>query len=211
MSSPSFVHFVPYVNGYDLLERALLSVKSLWLATVVIDNRNDLSLPDPAQDERWNRYVEVYQPIVSLTTAQTMNAMTKLAIKRGCDYFTWMHSDAECAEDIGVDFIDYVQHLNERWGAVFTNYDCLAAYNVAAINEVGGWDALRFPYYFLDNDIHNALEAAGYTLHQSPFGDKVLHHNNASNTIKKDAVRRQVNSETFAVCERLYKDKWGLR
>ena len=206
-----YLHFIPYVNGFDLLTKAVLSVNELWPRTIIIDNRNDESLPNPNDPScPWYKRVAVIKPIVSLNTAQTMNMMWRIAVEQECSFFTWMHNDGEALDGAGGKLIKFVEELTEPWGIVYTNYDVLAAYNVEAINLVGGWDALRFPYYFLDNDIAKAVESVGFPTLNSGLGDLVKHNNGASNTIHSDPVRNEVNRMTFSVCDQMFRKKWGL-
>ena len=214
----NFIHFIPFVNCPELLERAVKSTidiaeKGLG---IVIDNRTNLSLPDPQSIItacNAGDYYFVYSPDVPLTTAQTMNLMKRLAAQKRCDFFTWIHGDGEITAGSGLIFIDEVERRNagkEKWGCIFTYYDVFCAFNVEACNETGDWDWLRFPYYFLDCDYYQRLKEAGYPCVVFSWQDKmtIVHHNGASNTIKNDPVRLKVNQYNFPICERLFKEKY---
>lgn len=197
----NFIHFIPYVNRMDLLKKAVASVTELWRNTIVIDNRNDLTQPDPRQE--FDPIVDVMTPQVPLTTAQTMNLMLQMAGNK--DFFTWMHTDAEAVDGAGGKLVELACNLQTKWGIVYTNYDAMAAYNVKALKEVGGWDWLRFPFYFLDNDIAEKVTRAGYTIEESKL--PVIHHKSA--TIESDRERKWVNDMTFHSCKIMFSVKWG--
>jgi hypothetical protein len=212
-----FIHFVPYVNCPDLLEKAILSTcdtASKGIG-VIIDNRSDLTLPDPKDifAGKGDDCFMVFTPDVPLTTAQTMNLMKKLATEKACKFFTWIHGDGEVAEGSSLVLIDEVERANaaaEKWGCIFTLYDIYSAFNMEACRAVGDWDWLRFPYYFLDNDYYNRMRCAGYTCEEFDWRKKmnVQHHNGSSSTIKNDPVRMRVNDYLWPVQQRLFKEKY---
>ena len=213
-----FIHFISYVNCPELFIKAvtstaLLSTKGIG---VIFDNRSDMSLPSPMEvldsaGLKGFQYEEFcfIRPDVPLTTAQVMNFMVSISSSLGKDFFTWIHSDGEvtCAPTFLVDEARSRVENNEKWGALFTQYDVFCAFNVQACLAAGEWDWLRFPFYFLDNDYYRRLREAGYPTIDIG-GAEVLHHNDASNTIKNDWVRKQVNSITFPGCQRLFNLKW---
>jgi hypothetical protein len=123
-------------------------------------------------------------------------------------FFTWQHLDAECLNGSDLKLYEIVEQLFKdevNWGVVFTNYDAYAAYNVSALKEVGGWDWKRFPYYFLDNDLHHKLKNKNFKLIKTSL--PVNHE--FSKTIKTSEERNKVNKYTFQASEKLYEDKWG--
>lgn len=198
-------HFIPIVNDIkNLLPEALKGCKAIWDRTIIIDNRDtkeeleiDLkSIIDPS--------IQIYTPDVPLTTAQSMNLMLKLS--NNLEFFTWQHLDARCLEDTAIKLYEVVENLNlkkEKWGVVFTNYDTYCAYNVKALKEVDGWDWKRFPYYFLDNDLHNRLKKIGYKLIETSL--PVYHK--SSQTINVSEERNIINRFMFEASEKLYKEK----
>lgn len=206
------LHFIPVVNRTaDLLPQAVRSVKAIWDRTYIIDNR-DTEEERAIEINTFNNKVRVIRPPVPLTTAQTMNYCAFYGETVGADFFTWMHTDGEALGSTATELIAIASNLTrnkERWGVVFTNYDVMAAYNLAAVKEVGGWDWLRFPFYFHDTDFHRRLKNGGWELVQSNL--PVEHHCGASATIKSDPTRGLVNSLTFPVCQQLYDLKWSDR
>jgi hypothetical protein len=199
-----YLHFIPHTRRYDFTEKALLSSRALAERTVVIDNSEGCEAFSLKEKYRFAYHI----PSVPLTTAQTMNLMRQRAIEAGCDFFIFQHNDAELHENTPVDLLLKVHSLinsGEKWGAVFTHYDTFAAFNVQAVKDIGEWDWLRFPFYFLDNDYYKRLRDGGWPIIETELG--VTHH--ASNTINADPERKQVSDAFFPVCRQLYILKHG--
>lgn len=211
-----FIHFIPYVNCPNLLLVAALSTAKAATEKgglgIIIDNRTDLSLPAPADvisGTAAEAAFAIVTPDVPLTTAQSMNLMLRIATKKQTSFFTWIHGDGEVTGDC-LKLINACRQRTEKWGAMFTLYDVYCAFNTEACNAIGDWDWLWFPFYFLDNDYYNRLNEAGYPC-VDIGGDGILHHNDASNTIKNDKHRSTLNHYLFPVCEELYKHKQAAK
>jgi hypothetical protein len=201
----SMIHFIPYVNNFELLKKAYSSCRHFLGQVIVIDNRDTQSNePDPELLD-FSTGHGVYTPPVPLTTAQSMNLMWRVAQEAGLPFFTWQHSDA-WYEPKTLDLLyDIAQRSPEgKWGIIYTYHDTLAAYNTSAITAVGGWDYLRFPWYFLDNDISIRLEKKEYVMVQAVVGD--VHHESSS-TIHTSSERAAVNAMLFPISERLFLQK----
>jgi GT2 family glycosyltransferase len=204
-SKYKFKHFIPCVNRLDLLEKAVNSTEALAANTILIDNSGTGMVA-----ERF-KHLEVYTPDVPLTTAQTYNLIIKLAKERGCDFYTFMHNDGEAHPGVAEALIKLAEgklDANERWGVIFTHYDVFCAYNMKAVMDIGEFDWLRFPYYFLDNDYFLRMERAGWAKVNTSL--QVEHHNGASSTIKADPLRNHVNGLLFPISQRLYNEKWSI-
>jgi hypothetical protein len=210
------MHFIPIVNQVEkLLPAALEGCQDLWEGpwaqdVWIVDNRHVEA--ELAFDLRgWVRnvapHVEVVPPPVSLTTAQTMNFMLDTARALHKTWFTWQHLDAVAQGDSAM----RLQHIAKeyvdngtKWGMLLTNHDALAACNVAALTEIGGWDWLRFPFYFLDNDVHHRLELAGYPIVMT--GLPVQHL--VSQTIQDGGCRQDTHEAYFEMSKHFFKKKW---
>lgn len=202
-------HFIPIVNNVkNLLPKALEGCKNLWDKTIIIDNRDTSEELQLNLREFVDETIQILKPHVPLTTAQSMNLM--LEISKNDSFFTWQHLDAICLEDSDIKLHNIAQKLcddNVNWGILFTNYDSFAAYNVKALIDVNGWDWKRFPYYFLDNDIHYRLYIKNYALLETYL--PVYHE--ISTTIKFDVERNIINKFTFESSEKMYEQKWGTK
>ena len=193
---------IPFVNRPDLLERAIQSVRPLWQHTIIIDN-SDTGL-DPS---KWP--VPVVRPPVPLTFSQTMNLLQRLAAERTCDCLLFMHNDAEAGPGTPEHLLTITEQAmasGRCWGVVFTHYDALAAFSMAMARDVGPWDT-TLPQYFADNDYYRRVRLAGYETIETDL--EVIHHNNASNTVKGDQRLSFLNSVTYPLYERYYSVKWG--
>lgn len=199
---------VPFVNRPDLLELALHSIQEYWPRTMVIDNSPDGMLLHQAAAGDWP--VRVARPLgASLTLAQTMSYLFAEAVRLQASIVCFMHNDAEAAAGTPAGLVALVadlQRSGEPWGALFTNYDTLVAFNVEAVRRVGSWD-LNLPQYFSDLDYYRRLRLAGFPTLTS--GLEVLHHNGASSTLKSDPRRIRLNAATFRLYEQYYTEKWG--
>src|SRR5260370_10865519 len=120
-----------------------------------------------------------------------------------------MHKDAVADSDTPEKLLELVQQLFEakrNWGAVFTNYDVLCAFNMEAVRNVGQWDTV-LPQYFADNDYYRRMAIKGYEIIES--GLNVQHQNGGSNTIRGDDSMKTNNNRTFKLYAYYYASKWG--
>jgi hypothetical protein len=187
---------IPFVNREDLLKRALNSIPpKCWHdeAILILDNSAN---PHRSQI----RYV----PAVPLTFAQSMNFFRRQALERECDVLIFMHNDACCEPSVFERLLERATNRAIHWGVIFTNYDALAAFNMAAMKQVGEWDT-NLPQYFSDNDYYRRMRLAGWLTEDSGF--PVEH--TASQTINSDPERAFLNGVTFPLYREYYRKKWG--
>jgi hypothetical protein len=197
-----FLQGIGYVNSADLLRKAVNSVRSLWSATYIIDNSRDGLYPT-----QWP--VAVVRPPVPLTVSQTINLLASMGEQSGVDVVFWMHNDAEAADGTCERLLGIAEGAlaaGRTWGAAFTNYDCLAAFNTSAMRYVGPWDVC-LPQYFADADYYRRIRLAGYELLET--GLTVHHHNNARSTIRADGGLAYLNAATLPLYRQYYCAKWG--
>lgn len=201
--------FIPVANKFDFAHKAYQSIKDLYSDVFIIDTSGKVN------NEELNQYDFSGATILkdfgySIPFNMVQNMARAMAISDGYDYYIFMHNDAELSDIRGInDFCDFIETLDfEKWGTVFTNYDTLAAYNTKVMEKVGEWDMFLQQYY-ADNDMYRRIRLAGYETVNSDF--TVLHHNDASNTIKFDNKRKIVNYVTYPLMNRYYMVKWGGR
>lgn len=193
---------IPYVNRPDLLEKAVRSVQYFWPHTTIIDN-SDAGL-DPSA---WP--VQLVRPSVPLTFSQTMNLVQRMATDQSCDFYFFMHNDAEAGEGTPERLLAVVEQAvtsGQRLGVAFTAYDTLAAMNMTMVREVGRWDT-NLPQYYADNDYYRRVRLAGYEMLYTDL--EVTHHNGASSTIKSDPRLGYINGVTHPLYSQYYSAKWG--
>ncbi len=194
---------IPFVNGRDLLRKAVDSIHEYWPFTVIIDNSLELNA------QEWP--VEVFKPCVPLSLAQSLNWLFERGIASNVDAIGFMHHDAEAQSDTASRLLLKVQELgavNDEWGVVFTHYDTLCFFNTEAIRSVGNWD-VSLPHYCGDCDYYRRLRLAGF--HTVPTDMPVLHQNNGSNTVKKSSAMVFKNGINFPLHLNYYQQKWGGR
>ena len=209
-----YFHFIPYVNRLDLTLLAIKSVPNFWSNTIFIDNSTEGSLQNLlAQEINFN--FKVIKPPVPLTTAQTYNWIRKIAIEQDTDFVTFMHNDCEVLtpegdllllENARKSFTDenkigwVHQDANE-------NEDLFCSYRTSMLSDVGEWDWLCCPFYFLDIDFMKRVRKRGWTIEKTP-GIMCRHHSDASSTIKSDKLRGLINPYYFSVSQNLMDFKW---
>lgn len=152
---------ISYVGGPDYLKRAIESVGDYKDHLVVLDSREDEAL---SYHEVGLNYDQVVRPLIPLSHTQSHNWFRAQAIMYGKPFYMVMHNDAEASEDVIEKLMEATVGVPDRWGALFTNYDALAAYNTHATVDVGPWDWKLFPSYYSDNDYYRRLKLAGWLL-----------------------------------------------
>jgi hypothetical protein len=193
---------IPFVNRPDLLSLAVNSVSALHPNTVIIDNsEHGLNQAD------WP--VRISRQQAPLTFSQTMNLLQQMARESGCEVLLFIHNDAEAVGDSAERLLAAAREATEagrRWGVIFTHYDTLAAFDMRMVRAVGRWDT-TLPQYYADNDYYRRVRLAGYETIDT--GLPVIHHNNASSTVKSDSRLGLINGVTIPLYHQYYAAKWG--
>lgn len=193
--------WIPVVNRFDLLDKAIDSAKDVWEQLTIIDNSpNGLEHPYPYP-------IEVFRPPVSFSCPQYFNYMMHSTKDKGAKICIWMHADAEAQENSCSKLLESCRKLvnsGRKWGYVFTNYDSLCAMNPSMMDDVGEWDTF-FQQYYCDNDHQRRARISGYEMIDS--GLPVIHH--GSQTLRSDPKRIFMNSITFPLYGSYYAAKWG--
>ena len=194
--------FIPVVNRIDLAEEAVRSAKSEFTSVCIIDNTKE-----SVCFKGFCSQCRVYTPPVPLSFSQTQNIMLILSGCSGSNFYFFMHSDAKAHEGSVDKLFRLAQEKDqsgEKWGAIFTNYDSLVAFNTSAINDVGKWDT-NLAWYASDVDMYRRLRLAGYSMEES--GIPVDH--NPSQTLKSDPkIAREVDL-SIPFRDFYYAKKWG--
>ena len=155
--------FIPVVNNFDLLEKAVRSVKPYLYNEYIIFNNSEQEIPHIIYAET---PFKILTPESRKSFMETQNIMRQYAIDNGFDYYSFMHNDGQIVDDTDVRLVNYVENINEKWGIVFTYYDVLCAFNTEAVKNIGLWGDENWPEqssgYFLDCDYYRRLEQAGY-------------------------------------------------
>ena len=69
------------------------------------------------------------------------------------------------------------------------------------LEDIGEWDALSFPFYYLDLDFFNRIETDWKV---STTNLNIEHKNGGSNTLKNDIERQIVNGYYLEVSKTLF-------
>jgi hypothetical protein len=205
LSNNDYAVFCPVVNRFDLLDVAVASTAPYDMT--VIDNSNG-QLGDRYKD---TAHVTVYIPCVPLTFQQTSNLECKLAKQRGAKYYVHMHSDAQFPSERIGDLLDISRKADadgRRWLVAFTLYDIVCAYNVSAMEDLGGYDAHLFHLYYGDNDLWRRAKLAGYERIEAG-GNSIVHNGGGSSTINSDMRWKICNGNQFPLSGEIYRRKWG--
>jgi hypothetical protein len=200
--------FIPVVNNFHLLEKAINSVPDGIFDDYFIFNNSKNEIPIDVKQ------FKVIDRFGRLTFRQTQNAMREYAILNNYDYYCFMHNDGEVVDDTVerlVKMADDCINNKIKWSVIFTNYDVLCAYNTECVKEIGKWGDDTWPKqqqsgYFLDNDYYRRMEF-------SPFNKIYLEnsnvlHNEYSNTIRDPKEKKAWDVQREYV-ENYYALKWG--
>jgi len=196
LTSATIPVFIPVVNRFDLLKKAVDSVPIRLSTEPVIINNSGAPLP---YEFHIYATINVKHP---KTFSETQNLMLEMAESR--PFYFFMHSDAEDNEGILDKLFDMARLQMGKWGAIFTSYDALASYNTEAMNAIGGWDE-NLKWYRSECDCYRRLRLAGYPTLES--GMQVKH--TPSQTLNADpAIKARVDAENITG-RAYYIQKWG--
>lgn len=200
--------FIPVVNHFELLEKAINSVPDNLFDDYFIFNNSEKHIPIDT------KHFKVIDRFGRLTFKQTQNAMREYAILNNYDYYCFMHNDGEALCNTVEKLIDMADNLtleNKDWSIIFTNYDVLCAYSTKCVSDIGKWGDSKWPTqqqtgYYLDNDYYRRMELSKYKMYTLP-NSNVLHHE-ISNTIKdKKELEKWKNQQDLILNH--YIKKWG--
>ena len=198
MSSDFYV-YMRVENRFDLLRKAVDSIKEFWPLLTVVDN-------SPAGIGRHLPCV-IIRPTVPLTFTQSHNWWFKDAKARGAKFIIWMHTDAEAVDGGHLKLLELARKYTaegRKWGLIWTNYDSLSAVNLDMIDAVGGYDT-AFAKYGCDCDLNRRIRLAGWETI-----DTDIHTNHVgSQTIKSDRIYEFINNKTFDLYMEYYTRKHG--
>ena len=200
--------FIPVVNNFHLLEKAINSVPDNLFDDYFIFNNSNNKIPINT------KHFKVIDRFGRLTFKQTQNAMREYAIINNYDYYCFMHNDGEIVDDSAqrlVTMADNLVNEKKKWSVIFTHYDVFCAYSTKCVNVIGKWGDNLWPRdqqsgYYLDCDYYRRMRLSGFEVYQLE-NSNVL-HNEASNTIKDKNEQTNWNNQRQRV-EKHYIKKWG--
>lgn len=199
--------FIPVVNNFNLLEKAINSVPDGLFDDYFIFNNSQQQIPINTKQ------FKVIDKFGRLTFKQTQNAMREYAIINNYDYYCFMHNDGEVIDDTVerlIKFADYLTREEKKWSVIFTNYDVLCAYSTECVKNIGKWGDSRWPIqqtgYYLDNDYYRRMSLSKYTVYN--LNNSNVLHNESSNTIKDKNESKLWDEQRKSVTQH-YITKWG--
>lgn len=202
--------FVPVVNHFDLLEKAIRSIKPEIFNEYIIFNNSEQEVPEELYKDTPFR---VWQPPFPMTFTQTQNIMRAYAMDNKFESYAFMHNDGEVLDDTDVRLVAFAETQNKaknKWGIIFTSYDVLCIFNTNAVREIGVWGDENWPEqrsgYYLDNDYYRRLDQSGYA--HVHLENSNVSHEKSSNTIQVESEAATWRLQQEAVVEH-YINKWG--
>jgi hypothetical protein len=200
--------FIPVVNNFHLLEKAINSVPDGIFDDYFIFNNSNGKIPIDV------KHFKVIDRFGRLTFRQTQNAMREYAMIHNYDYYCFMHNDGEITDDSAERLIKLADELinsESKWSVIFTNYDVFCAYSTDCVKNIGKWgDDLWSKYqqsgYYLDCDYYRRMKLSEFEIHQLE-NTNVL-HNEPSNTIKDEKEYNNWENQRKDVVGH-YINKWG--
>jgi predicted O-methyltransferase YrrM len=209
--------FIPVVNRFDLLEKAVKGIKLDLYNEYIIYNNSEQDIPEEVYS---GTQFKVLNPERRMTFTETQNAMRQYAIDNSFDFYSFMHNDGEVHDDTDVELVKYAESLSENWGVIFTNYDVLCAFNTKAVEHIGVWGDENWPAqqngYLLDNDYYRRVRSSGYVIKEITDREVtyvpadrvggVSHFGSA--TLKDSKEQATWDSQVVSVYDH-YFNKWG--
>ena len=157
--------FIPVVNRFDLLEKAVKGIKLDLYDEYIIFNNSESEIP---QEVYSGTQFRIWNPERRMTFTETQNEMRQYAIDNNFDFYSFMHNDGEVHDDTDVELVNFAESCTDNWGVIFTNYDVLCAFNTKAFEEIGVWGDKDWPFqqngYLLDNDYYRRVRSFGYVI-----------------------------------------------
>jgi GT2 family glycosyltransferase len=204
--------FVPVVNHFELLEKAVRSISAGLFDEYIIFNNSSGEIPEQHYSGTPFR---VWTPEVRKTFRETQNIMRQYAIDNKFDYYSFMHNDGEVVDGVTdkllIEEADKFIREGVKWSVIFTAYDVFCAFNTEAFEKTGVWGDDEWPAdqhsgYHLDCDYYRRVRLAGYPT-KNIRGSGVT-HTEYSNTIRTPEERERWVSQQHRVWNH-YKRKWG--
>jgi len=200
--------FIPVVNNFHLLEKAINSVPEGLFDDYFIFNNSNGKIPIDI------KHFNVIDRFGRLPFRQTQNAMREYAIMNNYDYYCFMHNDGEITDDTAerlIKLADELINTKSKWSLIFTNYDVFCAYSTDCVKNIGKWGDDLWPKYqqsgyYLDCDYYRRMKFSEFEIHQLE-NSNVL-HNEPSNTIKDEKELNNWENQRKAVVGH-YINKWG--
>jgi len=202
--------YIPHTNNIKVTKLCLDNLTNNTKDIIVIDN----SIEKDCQVFRDN--FEVIETPVQLHTAQTYNYIKNLSNQSKLDCFFFMHSD--CIVENKETLNQFVQQAlallekDSRTGWVHADNkkdipkDLLCCYRCGMLDEVEGWNALKFPFYFLDLDLYNKVVKNKWSVLSVEANVEHLHK--GSVTVKSDMERSIINAYYYAVSKTIFDIDW---
>lgn len=207
---------IAYANREDLCREAVASVQAIGRIHLWPNGDNWRSL---GEDFPLDQKIACVSKLPPMAPVSIINMLIQDSWYD--DVMFWMHNDALALPGVAERILARVTQLHEsgeRWGALFTCYDVLCAFNMQAVREVGYWDPMFFQYT-ADPEYYHRMRKAGW--HILEFGPGVIHrigavgpgdsHDNGSATVRSDPNfnRRVQFREQNGFDKRYYEFKWG--
>jgi hypothetical protein len=199
------LHF-PFGNRPDLLRAAVESVR------------------DIGHIHLWANGIPMPTDIPNIEEFHEPGPVTIVSLINMCLHSSWnddvcliMHNDAEAEPGIAKQWLDFVTETfdkGERWGAIFSHYDVLIAFNMKAVHDVGFWDLMYFQYT-ADVDYYHSMKMRDWAIIDwpdgHPFRNQIKHHGSTQRKSDNLFSHRTAFRDRSDFDYRYYEFKWGGR
>lgn len=198
---------MPYVNDIETTNMSLNSLSPSINNVILVDNSHDQShyKLEISRDQ-------VLTPSVPLNTSQTYNFIRKYCISSNIDILFLIHNDCVLQEDPITVIASYLEAMSSdnEIGWIYPSTDenipkdVFCAYRTECLKDIGEWDDLCFPYYYMDIDYAKKIQLSKWKA--KCIVTKLEHK--GSNTINYDRHRNNVNAYYLEVSRELFRIKW---
>lgn len=201
--------FIPHTRNIDILKKCLSNLQDFYKDIILVNNSgSDIDI---------DKNITILDTPVELYTAQTYNFIMNYSLRNNLDCIFFMHDD--CLVPDSNDMSDFIRlslealEKNSSIGWLYVDNkkencpkDLLCCYRCDMLKEIGGWDALRYPFYYLDLDFKLKVDQSSWDINS--IEKNIIHENDGSNTIKSSAERSIINCYYLEVSRILFETEW---
>lgn len=197
---------LPHVNRPDLIRAAVNSMTP--------DERRNAYIIDQSEDgfDSSGLGIGHYRGTRKVPFSQMMNFSLDMCRIHEKKYSVFMHHDTSCEPGTVSRLIDRARLSAGPWSMLLVKdslsgriWDYLAAFNMATIRDVGGWDE-SFMWYVSDSDLYHRFQLHGKPAIECP---DILVKHLLMQTVRSDAKLWEQVGPEWERARIHYEHKWG--